>query len=151
MPNLRWLLALITSVHRWIYRVSGGRVGQHLGRVEVLLLETVGRRSGRPRTTPLLYVRDGAHHVVVASNAGDDRHPAWWLNLRAHPEARIQVGPSRLPVRAREADEAERERLWPMLEAAYPYYADYRRRTMRRIPVVVLAPRDGAEKAAASG
>jgi deazaflavin-dependent oxidoreductase (nitroreductase family) len=156
MPNIRWLLALITRVHRWLYRVSGGRVGQHLGRVEVLLLETVGRRSGRRRTIPLLTVRDDERFVVVASNAGDDRHPAWWLNLKAQPEAEVQLGTERFPVRAREAGELEAQRLWPRLEAAYPYYADYRRRTVRPIPIVVLEPRDaqgagGAETAAGSG
>lgn len=151
MPNIRWLLALITAVHRFVYRASGGRLGRHLGRVETLLLETVGRRSGKRRTTPLLFVRDGDRYVVVASNAGDDRHPAWWLNLRARPEARIQVGAETRPVRGREAAEAERERLWPELEAAWPDYAAYRTRTARRIPLVILEPDAPAGDGAARG
>ncbi|MDX1650263.1 MAG: nitroreductase/quinone reductase family protein [Myxococcota bacterium] len=150
MPNIRWLLALITAVHRFVYRASGGRLGRRLGGVETLLLETVGRRTGRRRTTPLLFVRDDARFVVVASNAGDARHPAWWLNLRAHPEATIQVGRERLAVRGREATELETQRLWDRLEAEWPDYAAYRRRTDRRIPVVILEPRDG-EDAARSG
>lgn len=150
MPNVRWLLALVTAVHRFVYRASGGRLGRRLGGVETLLLETVGRRTGRTRATPLLFVRDGARYVVVASNAGDDRHPAWWLNLRAHPDATIQVGPERLRVRGREATGPEAGRLWSQLEAAWPDYAAYRRRTDRRIPVVVLDPRE-PEGAAGSG
>jgi deazaflavin-dependent oxidoreductase (nitroreductase family) len=139
MPNLRWLIALISSVHRALYRASGGRLGQSLGRGRrMLLLATRGRRSGRERVTPLLYVRDGERFVVVGSNGGDDRHPAWWLNLRQDPEARIQVGREELAVRGRAADPAERARLWPELVAAYPPYEDYRRGTRREIPVVIL-------------
>src|SRR5262245_62487452 len=103
MPNFRWLLALVTWVHSAIYRLSGGRVGGRLSGMPMLLLTTRGRRSGRERTLPLLYVADEKGWVVVASNAGDDRHPAWWLNLRARPEARVQVGRERCAVRARRA------------------------------------------------
>ncbi len=139
MPNIRWLIALISLVHRAVYRASGGRLGQSLGRGRrMLLLTTRGRRSGRPRVTPLLYVPDGQRWIVVGSNGGDDRHPAWWLNLRQEPEARIQVGREELAVRGRAADPAERARLWPELVAAYRPYEDYRRRTEREIPVVIL-------------
>jgi deazaflavin-dependent oxidoreductase (nitroreductase family) len=104
----------------------------------MLLLTTVGRRSGRERVVPLLYVEDGGRFVVVGSNGGDARPPAWWLNLRARPEARIQIGGERFAVRARQASAGESERLWPELLAVYPPYADYRRRTRREIPLVVL-------------
>lgn len=140
MPNIRWLLALITTVHRFLYRISNGRIGARTGGVDVLLLETVGRRTGRRRSTPLLYVRDGANWVVVASNAGDDRHPAWWLNLRSRPDAQIQVGEQRHKVRARRASGEEDERLWSHLVTAYRGYAAYRQRTRRDIPIVVLEP-----------
>ena len=139
MPNLRWLISLFSSVHRFLYRASDGRVGERLsGGRHMLLLATRGRRSGRERETPLLYVRDGACFVVAGSNGGDDRHPAWWLNLRSHPEARIQVGRERLAVRARAAEAPERERLWQKLVEAYRPYEDYRRHTRREIPVVIL-------------
>ena len=138
MPNVRWLLALITTVHRFLYRATGGRVGAKLAGQRMLLLEHVGRKTGRPRVTPLLYIEDGERLLLVASNAGDDRHPAWWLNLRERPEAVVQLGGSRVPVRARSAEGPERERLWPMLEACYPPYAEYRARTRREIPVVIL-------------
>lgn len=140
MPNIRWLLALITSIHRFLYRISNGRIGARTGNVDVLLLETVGRKTGRVRSAPLLYVRDGANWVVVASNAGDDRHPAWWLNLQSRPEARIQVGDRHQPIRARRATGEEGERLWPQLVATYKSYDDYRERTRREIPIVVLEP-----------
>lgn len=138
MPNIRWLLALITSVHRFVYRVSGGRWGANLRGSRMLLLEHVGRRSGQSRSTPLLYIEDGPRWVVVASNAGDDRTPAWWLNLKHKPEAAVQVGREHHRVRAHEADISERERLWPLLEASYRHYADYRARTRREIPIVIL-------------
>ena len=138
MPNVRWLLALITSVHRAIYRASGGRVGGNLLGIRVLLLTTVGRRSGRERVTPLLYVEDEKGYVVVASNAGDARDPAWWLNLRARPEAKVQAGRLLDAVRARQATAQEEAALWPRLDAAYPPYARYRERTRRAIPVVIL-------------
>lgn len=139
MPNLRWLIALISRVHAFLYRASDGRVGERLrGGRHMLLLETRGRRSGRERETPLLYVRDDGRFVVAGSNGGDDRHPGWWLNLRSHPEARIQVGRERFAVRARAAEAPERERLWGKLVDAHRPYEDYRRRTRREIPVVIL-------------
>lgn len=144
MPNIRWLLALITIVHRWVYLRSGGRVGHSLIGKPMLLLETRGRKSGRLRTTPLLYVGDGDAWVVVASNMGDARFPAWWHNLRAMPEAAVRVGRRHVRVKARRASEQEEERLWPRLEAVWPSYADYRGRAGREIPIVLLEPLTGA-------
>jgi len=141
MPNVRWLLALVTAAHRFLYRVSNGRIGARAGGADMLLLETLGRRSGRARTIPLLYVRDGPRFAVVASNAGDDRPPAWWLNLQSRPEASIQVGSEHHAVRARRATPEEGERLWPRLLEAYRAYEEYRQRTRREIPIVVLEPR----------
>ena len=140
MPNIRWLLALITSVHRFLYRASGGRIGAHAPGYLFLLLGCVGRRSGREHVVPLLYVPDGERFVVVASNAGDPRAPHWWKNLQAKPDAWIQVGRSRLAVRAREASRGEAERLWPRVLEAYAQYAAYRERAGRPIPLVVLEP-----------
>ncbi len=138
MPNIRWLLALVTRVHRAIYLMSGGRVGGRLAGIRVLLLTSRGRRSGLPRAIPLLYLEAEKGFVVVASNAGDDRDPAWWKNLLACPEAAVQVGRERHAVRARRATPAERAELWPKLVAAYRPYARYRERTRREIPVVIL-------------
>jgi deazaflavin-dependent oxidoreductase (nitroreductase family) len=138
MPNIRWLLAFITAVHRFVYRISGGRLGGRLGRHDMLLLTTTGRKSGAPRTVPLLYVRQRDRFLVVASNAGDERDPAWWLNLQARPEATVQVGAESHSVRARRAGSDEAQELWPLLEAAYGSFSDYRKGTSREIPVVVL-------------
>jgi deazaflavin-dependent oxidoreductase (nitroreductase family) len=140
VPNIRWLLALITVVHRALYRATGGRIGARLGHASMLLLTTVGRRSGQRRVTPLLYVDDGERFVVVASNAGDDRNPAWLLNLRKDPRAEVQVRGRHLAVQAREASPTESERLWPKLEASYAHYRDYRAKTRRSIPIVLLEP-----------
>jgi deazaflavin-dependent oxidoreductase (nitroreductase family) len=134
---VRWM----TGMNNVAYRLSGGRVaGQVLQRAPLCLLTTTGRRTGRRRTVPLLYVRDGDDFVVAASHGGMGAQPAWYLNLLADPSATVQVGSTLLPVRAREATTAERQRLWPALTSAYPYFDAYQERTSRRIPVVVLSP-----------
>ncbi|MFD5097542.1 nitroreductase family deazaflavin-dependent oxidoreductase [Streptomyces albidochromogenes] len=107
-----------------------------------LLLTTRGRRSGLLRRTALAYVRDGDAYVLTASNAGGDRHPAWYLNLLATPEVTLQVGAATFPATARPATEAESARLWPAVVAAMPSYAAYRTGTTREIPVVLAIPRD---------
>ncbi|HEU4428070.1 MAG TPA: nitroreductase/quinone reductase family protein [Myxococcota bacterium] len=142
MPNIRWLLALITALHRLAYRATRGVIGRRIPLVDwrVLLLTHVGRRTGRSYTVPLLYIADGARFVVVGSNAGDARPPAWWRNLQAQPDARVQVGADLIPVRARLATGAERARLWAALVASYRDYARYERATRgaRELPVIVL-------------
>ena len=144
LPNIRWLLALITALHRFVYRVTRGWVGGGALGKQFLLLSHTGRRTGLERTTPLLYVEDGERWVVAASNAGDDRPPAWWLNLSALPEARIQVGREHVDVVARRASEADSERLWPLLMASYAAFDRYRKGTVREIPLVLLERRSGA-------
>jgi deazaflavin-dependent oxidoreductase (nitroreductase family) len=134
----RWLLALITVVHRFLYVSSGGLVGARIFRIRFLLLQHVGRRTGRTRVTPLLYIEDGDRWIVTASNAGDDRHPEWWYNLQSGPEVQIQVGRRQIEVQWRQASPEECERLWPTLAAAYPYYPEYRECTEREIPVLIL-------------
>jgi deazaflavin-dependent oxidoreductase (nitroreductase family) len=134
------MMTLLWRFHRWVYRISGGRVGGRLLGVPMLLLTTTGRRSGQPHTTALTYLTEGAHFVVVASNGGAPHHPAWLLNLRAHPEVQIQVGPTLHRVRAREAADPERQRLWTRMVQLYAGYGGYQARTTRRIPVVILKP-----------
>lgn len=133
-------------IHQWLYQRTGGRVGHRLPgtRMPALLLHTTGARSGLPRTNALTYVPDGDRMVVIASNGGADRHPAWFHNLRAHPEAEVHVGPRRLRVRAREAQGDERERFFEEANRLNrDRYRGYQARTVRRIPVVVLEPVDG--------
>jgi deazaflavin-dependent oxidoreductase (nitroreductase family) len=145
MPNIRWLLALVTRLQRWIYLKTDGALGSSLGGMQILLLTHVGRRTGHQRITPLLYIEDGERFVVVASNAGDDRHPAWWHNLCDTPHARVQIRSEHHDVVARRAEPDEAERLWPRLVDAYGPYEAYRRRTDRDIPIVLLEPASPAE------
>jgi deazaflavin-dependent oxidoreductase (nitroreductase family) len=139
-PNVRWLLAFITALHRSLYRASDGLLGARFMGKRFLLLIQEGRRTGLERATPLLYVDHDGRWIVVASNAGDDQAPAWWLNLKSRPVARIQVGRRRLTVAARRATAEECARLWPKLNGAYRYFEAYQRRTSREIPVVILEP-----------
>lgn len=129
------------TLHRWVYRRTGGRVGGRIARSPVLLLTTTGRRTGKARTTPLLYLGDGDRLVIVASYGGDDRAPAWYRNLEANPEVTVEVGRSRRRMHAEDASGEERVRLWERLTRMYPPYDDYQARTSRRIPVVILTPR----------
>lgn len=132
------LQRLGTDLHTRLFRASGGRFGGRLAGGPVLLLTTTGRKSGKRRTVPLLYLRDGEDFVLVASNGGTATHPAWLLNLRAHSEAVMELPGERLSVRAREVGPEERERLWPELLKMYRGYEAYRRRTDREIPLVKL-------------
>jgi deazaflavin-dependent oxidoreductase (nitroreductase family) len=132
----------LLTVHQWLYEHSDGRIGASLGGRPMLLLRTVGRRSGEPRTAALLYVRDGEAYVVIASKGGAPRHPGWFHNLTARPDVEIQVGRERIPVRSRVAVGEERSRLWARAdEINQGQYAEYQSRTRRVIPVVVLERR----------
>ena len=132
----------LMAVHAHVYKASGGRVGHRIpGLSPMLLLDHVGAKSGKLRTTPLLYVRDGENIVIIASKGGYPRHPGWFHNLMANPDTTVQVGSSRRPVHARVASSEERSRLWPKVVEAYGGYEDYQRRTEREIPLVILEPR----------
>ena len=121
-------------------RGSAGRFVNDPRLYESLLLTSTGRKSGRQRTCPLLYMRDGDNYVVVASYGGSPTHPAWWLNLQATPDATITIRDRDIAVRAREATKDEWERLWPQLVDGYPGYGRYQLATPRKIPVVILEP-----------
>lgn len=125
---------------RSVYRMSGGRANR-VGKANILLLTTTGRRSGRPHTVPLVYVEDDGCYAVTASNAGQDHDPAWYRNLQANPDAVVEIGPRSMPVTARLANDAERAVLWPRFVEVFWGYATYARRTSRNIPVVLLEPR----------
>ena len=136
------ILSRLMRGHAVVYRATGGRVGARIpGLPPILLLDHVGARSGRLRTTPLVYMPDGDDLLVVASKGGHPRDPAWMHNLRSHPETEVQVGSRRLKVRAREATPEERRRLWPKAAAYNPPWGRYRERTSREIPLVLLEPR----------
>ncbi len=128
----------VGRLHVRIYRLTGGRFVGRVGKAPILLLTTTGRRSGQPRTTPLLYLRDGDALAIVASFGGHPKHPVWYLNLTANPTVNVQVGGDRFAATARSVDAEERERLWPELVAMYPSYAGYQQKTTREIPIVLL-------------
>jgi F420H(2)-dependent quinone reductase len=127
-----------TGVHSFLYRTSKGMIGGRIANSPVLLLTTTGRRSGKQRTVPLLYLLDGRNFVLVASNGGAVSHPNWWLNLQTTAEAWVQIAGIRRQVKAEQASAAEKRRLWPLLTAMYPGYKRYQEITDRDIPVVIL-------------
>ena len=141
------LIELFWKLHRRVYALTGGRVGAHAAGLPILLLTTLGRRSGEPRTSALTYLPRGDACVVIASHLGEPRHPFWWLNLVAQPNAQVQVGSVVRSMRARQAEGAEREAIWDDLIARSPQYAQYRENTERRIPVVILEAREAANAA----
>src|SRR3954451_24443023 len=136
-----WLLRATGKMNVPLYRLSRGRIGGRVGRAPVLLLTTTGRKSGVERTAPVLYMRDGERLVVIGSNAGNVKPPAWALNLRANGDAVVEVGADKRSVRARVAEGEERVELWRRMNVQYHGFEDYRERTSRDIAVFVLEPR----------
>lgn len=140
MPGVRWA----TQAHARVYRGSRGRAMRRWFGAPVLVLEVVGRTSGTPRLTPLIYAPTGdGGYVVTAANAGNDRQPQWWRNLDAAGRAVVHVEGRRVPVVARTLAPPERDEHWRRLVAAHPAVGEYRRYTDRVLPVVVLTPAEG--------
>ena len=146
-PNLDWverswgLLGRLTTGHVIAYRASHGLIGHRFpGAPPMLLLDHVGAKSGKTRTTPLAYVTDGKDLVLVASKGGHPKNPGWFHNLAANPDTTVHVGTRRIAVRARVADANERKRLWPKVVKTYSGYESYQRHTERQIPLVILEP-----------
>lgn len=129
-----------TKAHVAAYRLSNGRIGGDYRGAPVLLLHHSGRKTGKPRVSPLLYLPDGDDLVVVASKGGSHKHPAWFLNLREMPDTTVEVDGETRGVKVRVASEAEKQRLWPRVVDLYGDYAKYQARTEREIPLVVLSP-----------
>ena len=125
----------------WLNERTGGRISTRVYGFPALLLVSTGARSGRSRTSPLLYVRDGDDFVVVGTNFGTAHHPGWTYNLLAHPDAEVIVGEEHVAVTAERADPATFERLWPSLVAVYPGYEDYLERLRRDARMFLLHPR----------
>jgi deazaflavin-dependent oxidoreductase (nitroreductase family) len=133
--------SLFGDEHIQKYEATGGKVGHDWNGAHCLILRTTGRKSGSLRKFPLIYGRAGGDYLLVASKGGAPRHPGWYLNLTAHPEAEIQVWDQVIPVTARTATDAEKARLWPIMTAQWPDYDAYQRKTPRDIPLVILTPR----------
>ena len=140
-PTNRLVISLMSKIHVFWYRMLGGAgLTGNFGRGPILLLTTTGRKSGEPRTTPLIYGRDGDNVVVIASNNGADADPGWWKNLKSNSDATIQIKRETRRVRAEQATPEEKARLWPEMTTVYPGYDDYVKRTSREIPLVILKP-----------
>jgi deazaflavin-dependent oxidoreductase (nitroreductase family) len=136
------LLRRVMGLHTVVYRGSRGLVGHRIpGGPPMLLLDHVGAKSGKKRTSPLVYIEVGDDVMIVASKGGNPKHPAWFHNLKANPDTTVQIGSEKRPVRARVATAEERKRLWPKAVEAYSGYDGYQKRTDRQIPLVLLERR----------
>jgi deazaflavin-dependent oxidoreductase (nitroreductase family) len=134
------VLKYFSRAHIAVYRRTNGRLGAKLLWFPAALVTTTGRKSGRSRTTPTLYLRDGANVILPASFGGRDRNPLWYLNLKADPNVLVQVRDEHLAMTARDATDEERRRYWPVLITMYPPYKGYRDAADRVIPLVVCEP-----------
>jgi deazaflavin-dependent oxidoreductase (nitroreductase family) len=146
-PLVPKLMRLYSHAHVWVYRKTGGLLGNkwRVGAafpwgVPILLLTTIGRKSGQKKTTPLLYLEDGERVVVVGSQGGMRKHPQWFLNVQQNPEVEVQIGREVRNLRARVANPEEHALLWPRLVDLYADFATYQAWTDRAIPIVVLEP-----------
>ena len=131
-------IRLIARLHAWLWRLTRGRFVDAAGAAPFLLLTTKGRKTGRLRTTPVLYLEEGRDLIVVASFGGNDIHPAWYLNLKECPEAEVMIRGERRRVTAREITSEEKKLIWPRLVKSYPQFDVYQQRTSREIPVMRL-------------
>jgi deazaflavin-dependent oxidoreductase (nitroreductase family) len=135
------VVKLMSAANVWVFRLTGGRLGgTFLRGAPVCLVTATGRRTGRPRTVPLLYLRRGEELVIVASKGGMSHHPVWYHNMMANPRVEVEIGRTRRAMVVRRASDEEKARLWPELVKMYPDYDDYQARTSRNIPVLVLSP-----------
>ena len=139
--NFRKILSqLFLNFHVFIYRLTGGKVMGAFGANSILLLNMVGRKTGKKRTTPLMYFRDGNNYVISASAGGADANPAWYYNLKSNPETTIQVKGDKIQVIAQEASPDKRKKLWAQLTSTAPQFKQYEKKTKRTIPMFILRP-----------
>jgi deazaflavin-dependent oxidoreductase (nitroreductase family) len=147
-PTTGTVIKWMSRANTWAYKATGGRVGgkwrlgsKRFGDVpEVGILTTTGRKTGEPRESPLLFLREGDRVILVASQGGRANNPMWYLNLKANPQVSFRIRSEVLALRAREASEAERAAYWPKLDAMYPDFANYRAWTDREIPIIICEP-----------
>jgi len=137
---VRKLIQFALGIYRFLYRQTGGKIGHDFRGGSVLLLTTTGRKSGKIRTWPVMYFVDGDRFVVVGSNGGSERDPAWCYNLRSNPQALIEIRNQKRAVRAEEAQGDEWQRLWQLVTSQAPFFKDYRTATPRTIPLMILHP-----------
>jgi F420H(2)-dependent quinone reductase len=133
-------IRLIGRLHGWLWRLTRGRFVAGIGAAPFLLLTSKGRKTGQPRTTPLLYLQDGGDLIVIASFGGNDLHPAWYRNLEDCPEAEVMIRGERWRVTSHQLSTEEKQRIWPRLVKLYPQFEIYQQRTSREIPLLRLIP-----------
>ena len=140
-PQTKFIIKWMSRLNTFMYRRNGGEgIGGTFQNIPVALLTTTGRKTGEKRVSPLIYVRDGDRVVLVASRGGSDKHPLWYLNLKANPKVSVQIKDETLSLTARDANEAERKQYWPKMVAMYPTFDDYQSWTERVIPIVICDP-----------
>ena len=139
-PFFTFFLKWLGRANTWIYKRSNGKLGGTMQKAPVALLTTTGRKTGQPRVSPLLYLREGDRFILGASRVGSDKHPLWYLNLKANPKVSVQIKDEVLSLRARDATTAERAEYWPKMVAMYPNFEDYQSWTDREIPIVICDP-----------
>lgn len=137
-PAMRPVTRAFSGLHAKMFRLTKGRASNP--KWPMLVLTVTGRKTGKSRDVPLVYLEDEGRYVVAAAYGGSDENPAWWLNLQANPAAAALVNNVTLPVRASVATADQRSVLWPRLVEMYPYFAEYQQKTTRQIPVVLLTP-----------
>jgi deazaflavin-dependent oxidoreductase (nitroreductase family) len=144
-PALRKFIVVMSMLHLGVYRRTRGVLGRRLGLRygKIVMITTTGRRSGQPRTVPLLAVEDGEDLAVIASHGGLDQPPGWWLNLTANPRAIVESAGRTFRVEAEQADRQKHAELWPQFVKAFPGYRDYRQRTHRELSIMILHPAPG--------
>jgi len=140
-PSTGTVIKWMSRAQTWIFKKTNGRFGNKFLRgAEVGILTTIGRKSGEPRDSPLLFLQEGMRIVLVASQGGRATNPMWYLNLKANPAITFQTKQERLELVAREATDAERDQYWPKLDAMYADFANYRSYTDRKIPILICDP-----------
>lgn len=139
-PVVTFFIKWMAKGNTWIYRRTNGKLGGVFQNAPVALLTTTGRKTGEPRVSPLLYLREGDRVILGASRGGSDKHPLWYLNLKANPKVTVQIKDETLSLTARDANDAEREEYWPKMVAMYPTFEDYKSWTDRVIPIVICDP-----------
>jgi F420H(2)-dependent quinone reductase len=137
---VKWIFRQFIRLQVYIYRRSGGKRMGRIRGMPVLLLTTVGRKTGKQRVTPVMYMRDGNSYVIVAANAGARRNPGWFSNLQANPQTTIEVDDMTTTVMAHKASMEEKGQLWPRFVEQAPFLEGYRKKTTRDIPLIILQP-----------
>ncbi len=139
-PWVDFFVKWMSRANTWIYKLSNGKLGGMFQKAPVALLTTTGRKTGEPRVSPLLYLREGDRVVLGASHGGREKNPLWYLNLKANPKVSVRIKDEVLQLQAHEATAEEREEYWPKLVAMYPAFDDYQSWTDRVIPIVICDP-----------